>query len=66
MPRGDFLLAGAVKSRAWDENLGKYTDLRDNTWKNLAAAIVPISSSAVPGFGGNAHNVERNAHIVLR
>lgn len=56
-----FLLAGAAKSRAWDEALGKYTDLLPNTWKNLAAAIAPG-----PGFGGNAHNVERNAHIVLR
>jgi hypothetical protein len=61
--KGDFLLAGSAKSRAWDESQGKYTDLLTNTWDNLAAAIAP---GPLCGFGGNAHNVERNAHIVLR
>ena len=63
---GDFLLAGAATSRAWNEALGTYTPLLANTWAKLAAAIVPPGPGIDPGFGGNAHNVERNAHIVLR
>ena len=60
---GDFLLAGAATSRAWDEALSTYTPLLCNKWKKLAAAIAP---GPLSGFGGNAYNVERNAHIVLR
>lgn len=57
---GDFNLAGATQSRAWDEATSAYTPLLNNTWVNLAATI------AGGGFGGNAHNVERTADIVLR
>ena len=59
---GDFRLATATVSRAWDEAIGAYTEAggpptRLNTWANLAALI------GAGGFGGNAHNVERNIHI---
>jgi hypothetical protein len=55
---GDFILAGAASSRAWDEAVSAYTALIPNSWVTLAAAI------GAGGFGGSAHNVERNAHIV--
>jgi hypothetical protein len=57
--QGDFLLSGAQSSRAWNEALGTYTPSLVNTWDNLVAAIPD-------GLGGNAHNVERDSHIVLR
>jgi hypothetical protein len=56
----DFLLAGSSSSRAFDESLGLPTSKRANSWKNLA---LPIPAG---GFDMNAHNFERNAHIVLR
>lgn len=55
---GDFTLAGATSGRAWDDAAGAYTTAQSNTWANLAATV------ASGGFGGNAHNPMRDAHIV--
>lgn len=55
---GDFTLGAATQGRAWDEAGSAYTALRNLTWANLAAAI------GAAGFGGNAHNVQRNSHLV--
>jgi hypothetical protein len=55
---GDFTLAGATSGRAWDEAAGAYTTGRNTTWANLATTV------ASGGFGGNAHNPMRDAHVV--
>ena len=55
---GDFTLAGATSGRAWDDAAGAYTTAQSNTWANLAATV------ASGGFGGNAHNPMRDAHVV--
>ncbi len=55
---GDFVLAKSNLARAWDETRKEYTSPITTTWANLALAI------GSGGFGGNAHNVERDAHII--
>jgi hypothetical protein len=55
---GDFTLAGATSGRAWDDAAGAYTIGRTTTWANLATTV------ASGGFGGNAHNPMRDAHVV--
>ena len=63
----DFILAGETgtfpnSSRAWDETVGAYTTPRPvNSWAELAAPIAGAN-----GFGGRAHNLLDNVHIVLR
>jgi hypothetical protein len=55
---GDFTLAGATSGRAWDDATAAYTTGRSTTWANLATTV------ASGGFGGNAHNPMRDAHVV--
>lgn len=55
---GDFQLDNGTTSRAWDEAGGAYTAARNNTWTLLATTI------GGGGFGGSAHNVQSNAHII--
>ena len=65
----DFLAAGAATGRAFNEATGLPTTPKiPNSWERLSAPIVPLNPPPVgePGFGGNAHNFERDAHIVLR
>lgn len=54
---GDFSLAGSA--RAWDEVSASYTNAKATTWANLALAI------ASGGFGGSAHNIQNDAHLVM-
>lgn len=56
---GAYQLAGATTSRAWDEANGVYTAVRSNTWSNLTSSI------GSGGFSNNAHNLSKNAHIVV-
>lgn len=55
---GDFQLDSGTTSRAWDEAGGAYTAARNNTWTLLGTTI------GGGGFGGSAHNVQANAHIL--
>ena len=55
---GDFLVAASAKARAWDEGGGAYTAARACTWANVAATV------GAGGFGGSAHNVQQNAHVL--
>jgi len=55
---GDFVLDGATTGRAWDESGGAYGGAINCTWSNLVAA-------QPGGFGGYAHNVQSNAHVLF-
>jgi hypothetical protein len=56
---GDFRLqGGANNARAFDETAGAYTAVRAQTWALFQTAV------AGGGFGGNAHNLTENNHIV--
>lgn len=57
---GDFKLAGATQGRAWDDSINDYTTLRNCTWALLGTSI------AGGGFGGQAHNPNYDAHVMLR
>lgn len=54
---GDFSLSRATKANAWVQNLGGYSTPITTSWANLAAAL------NAGGFGGNAHNLAREAYI---
>jgi hypothetical protein len=56
---GQFSMNGSATARAWDEAGGAYTAARACTWANLAATI------AGGGFGGNAHNVEKQCSLLV-
>lgn len=53
-----FILDTGTTSRAWNETTGLYTAAITNTWANINATI------AGGGFGGSAHNVQSNAHMI--
>lgn len=61
---GDFKLDNGTTSNVWDQTAaagaGAWLVPRNNTWANLAAAV------GAAGFGGNAHNVASDAHLVLQ
>lgn len=54
---GDFKLTSGGRERAFDEALGSYTAVIAATWANLDAATPG-------GFGGSAHDMTEDAHLV--
>jgi hypothetical protein len=59
---GDFSFNGKGSGSPWDQTaaagVGAYTAQVTNTWAHLAATI------GAGGFGGNAHDVANNCHIL--
>ncbi len=55
---GNAQIAGSTSARAFDEDLGTYTELRSLTWANFWADV------SAGGFSKGAHNVSSNGHIV--
>jgi hypothetical protein len=55
---GDFLMGGSFTARAFNETTGIYTAAIASTWANFATSV------AGGGFGGNAHNVTLDSHLL--
>lgn len=61
---GDFTLAGRTQSRAWDEALGSYTNLRNNTWTLLKTTIPSGGFKHPTDTVTNAHAMDVNTVLL--